>query len=422
MLNNTGLCLAPEVANEPCQPTTCAAEGAQCGTIETCGETLSCGECSEGESCNAENRCECAPNTCEELGAECGTIDDGCGGELDCGGCPGFETCGEAGTPEANLCQACVALTCEGVGAQCGTIDDGCGGELDCGGCDPGEACAEAGSVQANQCVCAPSVTCESAGVVCGSVDDGCGNTLECEECPAFETCGGGGEPEVCGCTPTTCQEQGISCGSIQDGCGNTLNCGGCPGGYCDGGQCESGCDPVRQLGCPASDERCGWQGSVYGYGCVPLVASPTPDGFICESGECAAGSSCEVLYSDSICRSYCNEDWDCPGFGSRCVNLTSYGSEPKYCTQGCDPVDQTGCLDGLDCLVLNLPEHTEVAICERAGSRAEGDFCFSADDCGAGLTCVSNQCRILCDRFTSCADGGFCNEVEGWDDYGVCG
>ncbi len=37
--------------------------------------------------------------TCASEGANCGLLDDGCGGELDCGTCPGGQTCGGGGTP-----------------------------------------------------------------------------------------------------------------------------------------------------------------------------------------------------------------------------------------------------------------------------------------------------------------------------------
>jgi len=78
----------------------------------------------------------CVATTCAAEGAECGSIEDGCGGSLDCGSCTAPETCGGGGT--ANVCGtgSCVPLTCEEAGATCGQVDDGCGGELDCGPCD----------------------------------------------------------------------------------------------------------------------------------------------------------------------------------------------------------------------------------------------------------------------------------------------
>ena len=42
----------------------------------------------------AESNC-CTPTTCAAAGAECGTIADGCGGQLNCGECPADATCGD---------------------------------------------------------------------------------------------------------------------------------------------------------------------------------------------------------------------------------------------------------------------------------------------------------------------------------------
>jgi hypothetical protein len=45
---------------------------------------------------------DCVATTCAKAGAQCGAIADGCGGTLDCGGCPQGQTCGGAGA--ANIC------------------------------------------------------------------------------------------------------------------------------------------------------------------------------------------------------------------------------------------------------------------------------------------------------------------------------
>jgi hypothetical protein len=45
---------------------------------------------------------QCERLTCVDVGAECGPVDDGCGGQLDCGTCAGGETCGSGGVP--NVC------------------------------------------------------------------------------------------------------------------------------------------------------------------------------------------------------------------------------------------------------------------------------------------------------------------------------
>jgi hypothetical protein len=75
----------------------------------------------------------CTPTTCAAQGANCGTIPDGCGGTpLSCGSCTLPQKCGGGGT--ANVC-GCKLTTCAAQGATCGTIPDGCGGTLDCGPC-----------------------------------------------------------------------------------------------------------------------------------------------------------------------------------------------------------------------------------------------------------------------------------------------
>lgn len=80
----------------------------------------------------------CVPTTCEVEGADCGSLDDGCGAQLDCGTCTAPEVCGGTGTP--NVCgpDECVPATCEQLGSPCGLVPDECGGELDCGPCGGG--------------------------------------------------------------------------------------------------------------------------------------------------------------------------------------------------------------------------------------------------------------------------------------------
>jgi len=91
----------------PCTPTTCAAQGKNCGTIPNgCGGTLTCGVCTAPAICGGggvANVCGvCTPTTCAALGKNCGTVPDGCGGTLTCGVCTSPATCGGAGV--ANVC------------------------------------------------------------------------------------------------------------------------------------------------------------------------------------------------------------------------------------------------------------------------------------------------------------------------------
>ena len=76
-----------------CTPDCSATE---CGPDPVCG--TDCGSCNAGEQCTGAGQCMCVPTTCAAVGAQCGSIDDGCGGMLDCGGCPGAQTCGADNT------------------------------------------------------------------------------------------------------------------------------------------------------------------------------------------------------------------------------------------------------------------------------------------------------------------------------------
>jgi chitinase len=80
-----------------CTPSTsCSAKGATCGSIFDGCNTVSCGTCSAGNTCNSSNQCvaSCTPKTCAQLSASCGSPSDGCGGTLNCGSCPnGGDNC-----------------------------------------------------------------------------------------------------------------------------------------------------------------------------------------------------------------------------------------------------------------------------------------------------------------------------------------
>ena len=89
----------------------------------------------------------CQKLSCTPAGGKyCGKMGDGCGGNMDCGAdCPMGLHCGGGGV--RNLCgaprdPACKPIPCEQQGGRlCGRVGDGCGGALDCGGCPGGETC-----------------------------------------------------------------------------------------------------------------------------------------------------------------------------------------------------------------------------------------------------------------------------------------
>jgi len=55
------------------------------------------------------NTATCSPTTCAAQGTNCGTISDGCGGTLTCGSCTAPQTCGGGGVP--NVCSSGTAST-----------------------------------------------------------------------------------------------------------------------------------------------------------------------------------------------------------------------------------------------------------------------------------------------------------------------
>jgi hypothetical protein len=101
----------------------------------------------------------CKPTTCAAQGAACGSIPDGCngmygsGGTIDCGGCTAPDTCGGGGV--ANQC-GCAdnGLACSNAGQVCGTHVDNCGQEVSCGTCpsDRPKCCFESCVESTMQC------------------------------------------------------------------------------------------------------------------------------------------------------------------------------------------------------------------------------------------------------------------------------
>src|SRR3989442_8172216 len=74
----------------------CKPDGQRCRTDQSC-----CGgRCVKNAGAKFGNCC--TPTTCVAQGKDCGTISDGCGGMLDCGSCTAPNTCGGGGTP--NVC------------------------------------------------------------------------------------------------------------------------------------------------------------------------------------------------------------------------------------------------------------------------------------------------------------------------------
>ncbi len=176
----------------PCQggqcmdcATPCA--GFACGMVMNACGTFDCGSCAAGFSCNAARMCVpgCTPTTCADQGANCGTLANGCGGTIMCGSCAAPATCGGGGTP--NVCGTLPSCTDgEKNGSETG-LD--CGGPGGCPRCQPGEQCMVATDCLSSVCVggvcTAPSCT---DGVRNGlESDTDCGGL--CPKCASGRAC-----------------------------------------------------------------------------------------------------------------------------------------------------------------------------------------------------------------------------------------
>lgn len=211
----------------PCVALGCDELGYECGkAVDNCGGPLACDPpgkstaCTAPERCGGDpdlgaNRCGCKrrTNACEDEGATCGTLDE-CGESVTCGTCKNGALC------IANKC-ACAADPNPCKDRVCGEVTDACGNRVVCGPsggrCESGSSCSPAG-----QCVCpdratacrgrsdaftegACSYDCSSscasdpvracAGAECGTARDGCGNEVKCGpqggQCSAGQTCVG---------------------------------------------------------------------------------------------------------------------------------------------------------------------------------------------------------------------------------------
>src|SRR5262245_6925059 len=186
----------------------------------------------------------CTPTTCAAQGKNCGTISNGCGGTLTCGVCTAPQTCG--GGAVANVCGlatlSSLALnptSVVGGNPSTGTVTltaaapaGGAVATLASGGAAasvPASVTVAAGATSANFTVTTPAVNVSTLTTI--SATFGVTKTAVLTVNPAAA------------CTPTTCTAQGKNCGTISDGCGGTLTCGACTAPQtCGGGSVANVC------------------------------------------------------------------------------------------------------------------------------------------------------------------------------------
>jgi hypothetical protein len=462
---NCGTCNAPQYCggNGPnkcglggtnggstCVAKTCAELGASCGLQgDGCGGTIDCGACSAPQYCggNGANQCglggtnggsTCVPKTCAQLGVECGVQGDGCGGQLDCGGCVapafcgggGVSRCGQGGSDGGTVCKP---KTCAELGATCGTQGDGCGATLNCGGCNPPQFCGGNG---ANKCglggtdggtTCVPR-TCAQLGANCGTQGNGCGGTLNCGLCSAPQFCGGDGSNR-CGlggtdggsqCVPRTCASLGATCGQQGDGCGGILDCGSCTApAYCGGngankcglGGNDGGTTCVPRT-CAQLGAECGQQGDGCG-GTLNCGSCNSPD-FCGGKGPNQCGQGAVDGGSQCVPKTCASLGATCGTQGDGCGNTLNCGgcTAPQFC--GGNGPNRCG-LGGTDggttcikktCADLGATCGTQGDGCGgtlNCGSCPSPQFCGGngANKCGlggtdGGTTCVAKTCTDL--------------------------
>ena len=329
----------------------------------------------------------CKPLTCAQQNIGCGLAGDGCGRQIDCGGCKDNERCGSTETPSQcvtiTAAASCTPKTCGEQGIQCGKAGDGCGNLIDCGGCAADEQCGAAG--RPSQCVkivasapdggaCVPLTKADytADNKDCGTQSDGCGGTINLGSCTAPEFCGGGG-PSKCAvagggtCTKKTCADYPADvCGHMPDGCGGVT------------AECGTAC---------AAPEVCGGGGIPNHCGGSTL----TDDA----GNTCVPKTSCGPLQCGQISDG-CGGIFDCGTSNCKNGDICGGSGTPNVCGQAtCSPYTKpVACAGGKNCGVV-------------------GDGCGGVIDCtvGAGCTapaiCGGGGTANVCGGGTVTADGG---------------
>ena len=150
----------------------CAAQGAECGAIDECGNAVDCGSCSNGSVC-LSNSCACTADS-DPCGTKvCGSVVDGCGKVVKCG--PSAGACGIGQCDVTGQCQ-CAPRAQVCVGKTGAVMQDGCA--YDCAG---------------GSSTCVPDNAAACAGAECGTARNNCGDTVTCGAsagvCPPGNTC-----------------------------------------------------------------------------------------------------------------------------------------------------------------------------------------------------------------------------------------
>ena len=175
-----------------CVPKTCSQLGKQCGGWDNgCSQSISCGSCSSGQTCNSNGQCvsTCVPKTCSQLGKQCGAIDNGCGQSISCGSCSSGQTCNSNGQ-----CVSTCSNQCAGGSMRCNNGNSEMCNDYNHDGCNEwgiNSYCQSGCSASLGICyICVPSSKyCNgNNAMICGS--DGLSSSGTA--CSSSQTCSNG--------------------------------------------------------------------------------------------------------------------------------------------------------------------------------------------------------------------------------------
>ncbi len=356
--------------------------------------------CGPGEACD-QNLQACVSTLCEQPdGGPCsnGTTCDPADGVCKCGAAPC--AAGQLCNPISHLCATEAA--CQGVSCSLGQACDPLDGTCKCGAapCGAGQLCADGG------CVSDPCF-----GVTCVGQNNQCyGGVCHCGAsagpiCDQEQFCDGTACRENSVCANVVC-EPGTVCGAQDALC----HCGAPSGPICRGSSTCVLYLPDSGLPLPPdAGALSGGPGVIFGR-CL--------GGDLCAGVLCAAGESCDSATGACLCGTFdggtppltcnvgqvCGADalgnplcqTPCSPYGARCPPIlpTDGGAvQPQACYY--DPA-------------------LGQALCQKAGTHAEGDACGLPNECLTGMSCEQPppelaaagavpSCRAYCNSF----DGG---------------
>ena len=377
-------------------PASLCDDGNPC-TVDTCNgaagcahETLTKGECIDGDSCTVGDHCDAG--ICVGSPVDCNDnnpcTDDSCDGFGGCSfadnvaDCDDEDPCTVADECNGGICAGfAIPCDCQEDG-DCAALEDGnlCNGTLFCDQTQLPYQCRvdEASVVKCPLPAPGPNAVCLAA--VCVSATGVCGlepanEGLACSDgdaCTVGDLCAEGecvgGAAAVCadnnGCTDDSCDPQG--------GCKYVDNLAACNDGDA----------------CTTSDQCAAGQ-------CVGDVALDCDDGNVCTDDKCDGAAGCQSISNAAAC-----DDGNACTTGDLCGNGVCGFSGFLKCDDG-NPCTTDGCDPLVGCT-----HKDQLGVC------SDGNLCTVGDVCIAGQ-CVAGQT-------VSCDDGNPCTD-DSCDQAGLC-